>query len=352
MKKMICRCKWSLPLMMMGMALLMGSCSGKKTEQSTVEALPEVIVEAMYSEDVEQTFEYTGIIKPNVSNMIASQSSMRIEQYMVEVGDMVQKGQLLANMEATNYLQAKLQLEQLKTDYQRAKSLYQSGGTSKQLIEQLETQIGVTEESVANLEKNTHLVSPIYGLVTQRMFDNGALTGGQPILEVQQINVVKIIIHAEEENFSNMKTGMPVQVHFDIYPDQIFTGKVSLIYPTLNQVSHTFDVEIKIDNSALKIRPGMFARVTLNYGVKNHVMVSDKAVIKQSGVNDRYVYVLNSDSTVTYQKVVLGQRKSNRYEILSGLKDGEEVVVAGQSRLIDGAKVAVKSETIKNEEIL
>jgi RND family efflux transporter MFP subunit len=328
----------------MSIALLMSSCGGKSTEQANVAAaLPEIMVETMYREAVEQTFEYTGIIKPNVSNMIASQSSMRIEQYLVEAGDMVQKGQLLVNMEATNYLQAKLQLEQLKTDYQRAKTLFQSGGASKQLIEQLETQISVTEESVANLEKNTHLVAPVSGLVTQRMFDNGALTGGQPVLEVQQINPVKIIIHAEEENFSYVKTGMPAQVRLDIYPEQVFTGKVSLIYPTLNQVSHTFDMEIKIDNGNLKIRPGMFARVTINYGTRDHVMVPDKAVIKQNGVNDRYVYTLNSDTTVTYKKIVLGQRKADRYEVLSGMENGEQVVVAGQSRLIDGAKVKVKN---------
>jgi len=344
MKKMFSKSNRSLPIIMLGVvALLMSSCKGKPAEQPTaVAALPEVIVEAMYLEPVEQTFEYTGIIKPNVSNMIVSQTSLRIEQYMVEVGDMVQKGQLLAKMEATNYLQAKLQLEQLKTDYQRAKTLHQSGGASKQLIEQMETQIGVTEESLANLEKNTYLTSPITGIVTQRLFENGAITGGLPVLEVQQISTVKIIIHTEEANFPYVKNGMPVQVRLDIYPEQVFTGKVSLIAPTVNQVSHSFDVEIKVENSQLKIRPGMFARVTINYGSQDHVMVADKAVIKQSGVNDRYVYVLNSDSTVTYRRVILGQRKSDRYEVLSGLKDGEEVVVAGQSRLIDGAKVTVK----------
>ncbi|MDR0294798.1 MAG: efflux RND transporter periplasmic adaptor subunit, partial [Prevotellaceae bacterium] len=228
--------------------------------------------------------------------------------------------------------------------YQRTKTLHQSGGVSKQLVEQMETQIGVAEENLANLEKNTRLASPVSGLVTQRMFDNGALTGGQPVLEVQQINSVKIVVNVEEANFPSVKIGMPAQVRLDIYPEQIFTGKVSLIYPTINQVSHTFDVEIKIENSNLKIRPGMFARVTLNYGTKDHVMVSDKAVIKQSGLNDRYVYVINDDSTVTYTKIILGQRKADRYEILSGLNDGDQVVIAGQSRLIDGAKVTVKSE--------
>ncbi|MCL2097193.1 MAG: efflux RND transporter periplasmic adaptor subunit [Bacteroidales bacterium] len=345
MKKMICSSgKWSLPLLMMGVALLMSSCGGKTTEQTVAKSLPEVIVETMSLEAVEQTFEYTGVIKPNIINMIGSQTSMRIEQFMVEVGDMVQKGQLLIKMEATNYLQTKLQLEQLKTDYQRAKTLYENGGASKQQIDQMETQIGVAEESLANLEMNTRLVSPVAGIVTRRMFDNGALTGGQPALEVQQINPVKIVINAEEGNFPAVKVGMPAQVRLDIYPEQVFTGKVSLIYPTINQVSHTFEVEIKIDNGNLKIRPGMFARVSLNYGVKDRVMVPDRAVIKQSGTNDRYVFTHNPDSTVSYKKITLGQRKTNHYEVLSGLEGGEQVVVAGQSRLVDGTKVTIKSD--------
>ncbi len=336
--------KGMLYLPVMGVATLMlAGCQGKGNSTSDEVKLPEVIVESMQREAVEQTFEYTGTIEASIANMIASQTSMRIEKYMVEVGDMVQKGQLLADMEATNFLQAKLQLENLKTDYQRTKTLYQSGGASKQQVDQMETQIGVAEENVANLKKNTQLTSPISGIVTQRMFDNGALTGGQPILEVQQINPVKIVIHAEEENFPYVKINMPAQVKLDIYPGQEFSGKVYLIYPTINQVTHSFDVEIRLDNNKLKIRPGMFARVILNYGTHNNIMVSDKAVIKQNGTNDRYVYVLNSDQTVNFRQVQIGQRKGDRYEILSGLNDGEQVVVAGQSRLINGTKVTVKS---------
>jgi len=343
MKKMFSKSNRSLPVIMIGVALLMSSCKGKPAAQSTTEALPEVIVETVYREAVEQTFEYTGLIKPFVSNMIStSLVSLRIEQYMVEVGDIVQKGQLLVNMETTNYLMTKLQLEQLKTDYQRTKTLHESGGVSKQLLEQMETQIGASEEALANFERNTRLVSPVTGLVTQRFFDNGALTGGQPMLEIQQISVVKIVVNIEEANFPFVKLNMPAQVRLDIYPDQVFTGKVSLIYPTINQVSHTFDVEIKIENNNLKIRPGMFARVTLNYGTKDRVMVPDRAVIKQSGLNDRYIYVLNNDETVSYTKIILGQRKADWYEILSGLNNGDRIVVAGQSRLIDGAKVTVK----------
>lgn len=85
----------------------------------------------------------------------------------------------------------------------------------------------------------------------------------------------------------------------------------------------------------------MFARVTLNFGSAENVVVPDRAVVKQSGSGNKYVYVLNPDSTVSYNRVELGRRMGNAYELVSGVEDGSNVVVTGQTRLADGAKVTV-----------
>ena len=85
----------------------------------------------------------------------------------------------------------------------------------------------------------------------------------------------------------------------------------------------------------------MFARVTVNFGVNNSVVIPDIAVVKQQGSGERFVYVLNEDGTVTYQKVVLGRRIDAEYEVLEGLSDGAKVVTGGQIRLKDGIKVTV-----------
>ena len=118
----------------------------------------------------------------------------------------------------------------------------------------------------------------------------------------------------------------------------LFRSKVSLVYPTIDAATRTFPVEVKIDNAGEKVRPGMFARATMNFGSKNHVVVPDQAVVKQAGSGDRYVYVYK-DGKVSYQKVELGRRMGNRYEILSGVEDGDEVVITGQNRLINGIEV-------------
>jgi RND family efflux transporter MFP subunit len=335
----------TFPLWGIGSLLLLAGCGGGTTAEQTAASKPavEVKVETVHTQTVEQIQEYTGDIIPYSKNMIASQTAMRIEKIHVEVGDYVKAGQLLVKMEETAYLQAKLQLENLKTDYNRSYALHETGGVSKQVIDQLKTQLDVTEESVANLHKNTYLLSPIAGIVTSRMFDNGDMTGGQPILQVQQLKPVKIKLNIQEQYFSAIKPNMTAAIKLDVLPGKEFKGKVHLIYPTVDAVSHTVTTEIVWDNSQLELRPGMFARVVLNFGDKIRVVVPDKAIVKQPGTDDRYVYVVKSDQTVAYTKVTLGQRLGDRYEVLSGLNDGDRAVVAGISKLINGTEITVKN---------
>jgi RND family efflux transporter MFP subunit len=325
-------------------ALLMAGCNSGG-QQATEVADPEVKVQTVHSQSVEQEQIYTATISPYSRNMISSyQTTMRIEKLMAEVGDYVTAGQLLVQMEQSNYLSAKLQIENLRVDYGRVQALYQSGGISKQQVDQLKTQLDVTQETFENLEKNTFLKSPISGIVTQRNFDNGDLTGGQPILQVQQLNPLKVTINIQEKYYTLVKKGMTTSISLDSYPNEKFEGKVNLVYPTIDATSHTFTTEIVVNNNSMKIRPGMYAHVSFNFGNMDHIVVPDVAIVKQSGVNDRYIYVLNSNNTVNYVKVDLGQRIGNIVEILSGLNDGDRVVTAGISRLVDGTTVKVVSD--------
>ena len=134
---------------------------------------------------------------------------------------------------------------------------------------------------------------------------------------------------------------MKAGIKLDVYPDQEFTGTVHLIHPSIDPSTRTFTVEITIDNKGNKVLPGMFARVTLNFGTNENVVVPDRAVVKQTGSGNKYVYVLNADSTVSYNRVELGRRINNTYELLSGVEDGSNVVISGQTRLADGTKVTV-----------
>ena len=165
-----------------------------------------------------------------------------------------------------------------------------------------------------------------------------------PILTVEQISPVKLKLNVSEAYFANVSKGMPVDIKLDVYGDETFNGKVSLIYPTIDPETRTFPVEITIANSNQRVRPGMFARATMSFGVKNHVVVPDMAIIKQAGAGERYVYVLNSDNTVSMNKIELGRRIGDSFEVISGVNNGANVIVAGQSRLTNGASVEVEKK--------
>jgi RND family efflux transporter MFP subunit len=331
-----------IPLLpLFGLAFLL-SCDGKK--QETAEATKvKVKTTIAQQQSVDETATYTANVQADVINQITPAMLGRIEKIYVEIGDRVSKGQLLVQMESSSLQQQTTQLANLERDYERYSELLKVGGIAQQTVDQAKTQIDVLKAAMKNVQDNTQLRSPISGVVTARNYDDGDVFAQLPILTVQQMNPLKAIINVSEANFSRVRIGMPVNLRLDVYDGETFTGKVSLIYPIIDAASHTFGVEVSINNSNMKVRPGMFARVTLNLGSKESVVVPDVVVQKQSGSNDKYVFAVEN-GIARYHKVELGQRLDDRYEILSGLTVGQEVVVAGHARLIDGTEV----EIIKN----
>ena len=186
-------------------------------------------------------------------------------------------------MDETTLSQQEMQLKNLETEFNRIDQLYKVGGVSKSEWDNVNLQLEVARKSFQTLKENTQLASPIDGVVTARNYDNGDLYGGQAILVVQKIAPVKITINVSEQYYSKVKKGDEVSIELDAYPGETFTGKVSLIYPTVDAMTHTFPVEINVANTDQKLRPGMFARATLNLGTLNHVVVPDLAIEKRSG---------------------------------------------------------------------
>ena len=340
--------KKSFQLAALLVAAVLGSCSGgeeKKAETAatgTVIEKPTVKLSTVTSRDVEQIGEYTATVEAEAKNNIAPTSPGRISKIFVEVGDYVRKGQKLVQMDAANLTQLKLQLDNQEKEFNRVDELYKVGGASKAEWDAAKTNLDVRRSSYENLLENTQLLSPLNGVVTARNFDNGDLyTSTQmPVLVVEQIAPVKLMVNVSEPNFPKVSKGMPVTVKLDVYEGEEFEGKVSLVYPTIDAATHTFPVEITLANANQRVRPGMFARVTMSFGTKNHVVVPDMAIVKRAGSGDRYVYVYNNGK-VSYNKVELGRRMGTEYELISGVDNNAQVVIAGQTRLADGVEVEV-----------
>jgi RND family efflux transporter MFP subunit len=328
-----------LPLL--GLSLLI-SCS-KKQEEVKEDTTVKVKTTVAALQKVDQVSTYTANVEADVLNQITPAMGGRIEKIYVEIGSRVGKGQLLVQMESSNLQQQQTQLANLEKDYARLSELLAVGGVSQQQVDLLKTSIDALKIAIKNIQDNTQLRSPISGVITAKNYDNGDVFGQRPILTVEQLNPVKAQINVSEANFSRLKVGMPVTFTLDVYGEEEFTGKVGKIYPTIDPATHTFGVEIAINNPAQRVRPGMYARVTLNFGTTESIVVPDVAVQKQAGANDKYVYTI-IDGKAHYQKVELGQRLDTNYEIISGITPGQVVVTAGQARLVESTPVQIIKE--------
>ncbi|MCC8134856.1 MAG: efflux RND transporter periplasmic adaptor subunit [Tannerellaceae bacterium] len=321
---------------------ILASCSGGE-KQETVEVVekPQVRVETVHTQDVDQIQEFTATVEANITNNIAPQTAgIRIKKVLVEVGDRVRQGQKLAEMDNANLVQAKIQLDNLEVEFNRIDELYKIGGASKSDWDARKTSLDVARTSYDNLIENTQLLSPISGIVTARNYDSGDVYDSNPVYIVEQIQPVKLIVHVSESYFTRIKKGDNVNVRLDVYGDEVFQGKIHLIHPTIDASTRTFSVEIHIPNTNERIRPGMFARVTMNFGTENRVVIPDQAIVKQTGSGERFVYVYEN-GYVVFHLVELGRRMGNRCEVISGVSDGAQVLVTGHNRIANGMEVEI-----------
>lgn len=353
-----------------GLIATMASCSKGAEKETTAEKeeAPVVRIEKVEDQDVIQKGVYTASVDAESVNNISSSTPNRIKEIYVDEGMRVAKGQRLVVLDDVNLVNYETQVTNAKvnlnnaqasfnnvqTDYNRALELFKIGGGTKQQVDAMETQLitaknslqaaksalASAERTLQNARENTVLTSPVSGVVTARNYDPGDMTGALPILTIAKVQPVKVVCNISESEFSKVHKGMAADVSFDTYGDAVFPGTITMVSPTIDTATRTFGIEVTVPNKDDKILPGMFGRVTLNLGEERHVVVPDKAVVKQPGSGNQYVYVYK-DGKVSYNKVELGQRLGNTYELISGVEPGSEVVVSGQSRLADGMEVRI-----------
>ena len=316
-----------------------GSTAAVSTQQ---DAIPQVSIITAAKEKLPQTALYSSTVQANVVNNIAPQSGGRIQKLNVEVGDYVSKGQVLAEMDRVQLDQAQLKLKNDETELERVRALLAQGGISQADFDQLELACNVSRSSYSNIEENTILRSPVSGVVTARNYDRGDMYAmAQPIYTVQQITPVKILVAISETDYTRVHRGDRVSLSADALPGKSFEGTVNRLYPTMDSATHTFNVEVLVPNSRRELRPGMYVRVTVNFGDSNSITVPDVAVNKMQGAGTRTVFVLDEQDCAVVKIVTLGRHFDGKYEILSGLQEGDRVVVKGNSTLKAGQKVEI-----------
>ena len=251
---------------------------------------------------------------------------------------------MLVRMDQTQLNTTRINLASTKTEFERVSALKQSGSISQQVYDQTKAGYDQLVETERFQEQNTFVRAQFAGVISAKNYEDGEMYTGAPILTLTQISRLKAIINIPETYFPLVKQGMKVEVESDIYPGTVFPATIEIVYPTVDAASHTFQAKLNIPNASEKIRPGMYVRTRLAVGEVDAIVVPYQSVLKLTGSNDRYVFVADNGQARRVA-VTLGQRFDDRIEIIpvetDALKAGDQLVVTGQARLVDGDKLEI-----------
>lgn len=229
---------------------------------------------------------------------------------------------------------------------ERAAELYKKNFVSQQALddarEAYKKAAARRREDEARLAK-TEIHAPFAGVVGLRQVSAGAyLKAGEDVVRLDKIDVIKLDFRVPEVYLGQMRKDQPLSVGVDAFPGEKFTGRVFAIETTVDEKTRTMLLRARVPNPGGKLRPGMFARVTLDLGSNSQaILVPEQAVVPRGDKNFVFRVV---DGKATLTEVALGSRRAGEVEIVRGLKAGEQVVTDGQIRLQEGISVTVLPE--------
>ena len=336
--------KRSSILLLTALAVLATACGGKQAEQQVEERAELVETTTLALSDITRELEFSTTLEGWQTVNVAPSVTGKIEHIYVEVGTSVGAGTMLVRMDQNQYTTTKLTYANLGVEMDRMESLRASGAVSQQTYDQTKLSYEQTKETLAFLEKNTYVRAPFGGVISARNYEDGELYSGQPILVLTQISTLRAQIAIPESYYPNVKKGMHVDITSDTYPGETFPATIEIVYPTIDPASHTFQARLRIPNSGLKLRPGMYVKTRMSMGMARTLVVPYQAVLKLTGSNDRYVFV-DEGGVAKRIFVKLGQRFDERIEVFSDeLQEGDHLVTVGQAKLVDGSKLNVTKE--------
>ena len=307
------------------------------------------VLELGYSE-IARSINYTANLRAFREVHLAPAQPGRVDRIHVEAGDRIGRGQLLVEMDRTQLQQARLQLESIEKDLRRMDTLRKVGSVTQQQYDQVRTQYDLTKTNVGFLTENTTLTAPFDGRVSAKYFENGEMFSGAPntpagkaaIITLVQTARLKAMVNVSERYYPHISEGMSFAITADVWPGEVFGGTVTTVYPTIDPATRTFTVELVVPNSDERLRPGMFARATLELEQVEAFVVPALALLKLQGSNERFVFI-EENGRAKRVVVELGERFDDMVEIVSDeISEGDRLVFAGQARLVDGVAIEVQ----------
>lgn len=323
------------------------------------------------SHTFEEKIQTMGELRPKAIVQVMSRVSGRLQKILVDRGETVNKGELLAVVDDVDLQQqiqraeasvqvaaAAVKREQLNhanlvTQVERYQGLYNESLISVQNLEEIENRLYMSRAQLEMLQaqvlqaeatlrqlkiqhSQTRVYSPLKGFVGTRHLDPGALVSPSvPILSVLDLNRVKTVVPVPETVIRKIRIGLPADIVVAAYPDRTFRGTITRVSPFLNTETRSADIEIEVKNRDNSLKPGMSAHVTVDARVSRRSLSIPRSALLTMGTQNG-IYFISEDSTAVFHKIQVGRIDGEAVEILDGLQVDQKIITRGAQNLNDG----------------
>ncbi|WP_177199832.1 efflux RND transporter periplasmic adaptor subunit [Flexibacter flexilis] len=325
--------------------VLISSC--QKESPKHVAAPVKVSLLEIKNTKQQRTLSYSGTIEAENTANIGFAVPGVINRIAAQEGQKVSKGELLASVDDLEYQNAlaiaNAGLEQAEDMYKRLDDLYKKGSLPEKDyidIKTKVTQAKANQKISAKHIRDSRLVAPMSGTITAKMIELGAMAApGVPAFSIVKTDKVYARIAVPESEIGLLQKGMKASVYIPTIKETL-SGTIAIINPLADDMSKTYTIKVILDNPKGRVLPGMLTNVSLeNHQQEEIIAVPVKAIVRDAD-NISYVYTSNSQKKATRKRVEVVGMLGNNDAIVSGLQGGEQVVVAGQTRLKDGTSLA------------
>jgi membrane fusion protein (multidrug efflux system) len=348
-------------------ALLTSACSGPTAAKASTPLDSDRLVVAIataHTQDLIRSAQTQGALFPKEKAVLAAEVAGALAQVFADMGDQVKAGQLLARIDPREFQlrvdSAQAQLEQVQArlanaqaNFDRMQALNREHLVAAQQYDLSSADLRVAQADADAAEKmlgiarkklnDTNIRAPFAGSVQKRTVSLGEhVAEGMPLYELIATDPIKLRAPIPERFVPMAKVGLRIDLTVDARPDKTFQGTVSRIAPALDENSRTLLIEAEVPNADGMLKPGYFAHVTMNLGHDRALFVPSSAILRYAGVARVFIY---KDGAVRSREITTGSAEGDQIEVISGLKQGEKVVVTDVDRLADGTPVIAKEQS-------
>jgi membrane fusion protein, multidrug efflux system len=325
------------------------STTTEKKDDDKKEETPAIPVETAVPtrSDVYAMYSGTAPIEAYADAVVVAKVGGEVRKILVEEGDIVKSGQLMAVLDGDRLrlekAQAEANLHKLQRDYQRNVDLNERGLISAGDFEKIKYEMEALEASynLASLEYSyTEIRAPINGTVSERFIKLGnTIEVSAPTFQVTSLEPLIAYLHIPEREYRRIESGQSASIQVDAIPGSDFPATVARVSPVVDPETGTFKITVEVTDPSQRLKPGMFGRIGIVYDMHaNALQIPRSAIVDEAGTTS--VFVIEGD--VAHRRtVVTGYSQNGFVEITDGLSDGEYIVTVGQAGLKEGAKVSV-----------